>query len=61
MWNTLGRAVSKGLVPWTPLPPIPTKGPKGAWDEQPTLTGMTVKIGGRRPQALERRSRAPHD
>jgi len=57
----LGRAVSKDLVHRTPLPPIPTKGPKEAWDEQPTLTGMTVKIGRRRPQALERRSSAPHD
>lgn len=46
-WNTIGRAVSKDLVHWTPLPPIPSKGPKGAWDEAPTLTGMTAKAGGR--------------
>ena len=46
-WNTLGRAVSKDLVHWTPLPPIPTKGPEGAWDFAPTLTGCTVTFQGR--------------
>jgi hypothetical protein len=46
-WNTLGRAVSKDLVHWTPLPPVPTKGAPGAWDFDPTLTGMTVKLGER--------------
>ena len=44
-WNTLGRAVSKDLVHWTALPPMPSKGPEGAWDNHPTLTGMTVKRG----------------
>jgi len=44
-WNTIGRAVSKDLVHWRPVPAIPSKGPKGAWDEAPTLTGMTAKIG----------------
>lgn len=46
-WNALGRAVSKDLVHWTPLPPIPTKGAKGAWDFDPTLTGCTTKFNGR--------------
>lgn len=46
-WNTIGRAVSEDLVHWTPLPAIPSKGPKGSWDEAPTLTGMTVKHAGR--------------
>ena len=46
-WNTLGRAVSKDLVHWEPLAPIPTKGAPGEWDFDPTLTGMTVKLGDR--------------
>jgi hypothetical protein len=46
-WNTIGRAVSNDLVHWTALDPIPTKGPAGAWDFDPTLTGMTVKHAGR--------------
>jgi len=45
-WNTIGRAVSKDLLHWRPLPPILSKGPAGAWDHDPTLTGMTVKHGG---------------
>src|ERR1700730_11499151 len=46
-WNTLGRAVSKDLVHWQALPSIPTKGPKGSWEEGTTLTRMTVKDGDR--------------
>jgi hypothetical protein len=46
-WNAIGRAVSKDLVHWQALPPIPTKGPEDAWDHAPTLTGCTVKIGDR--------------
>lgn len=46
-WDTIGRAVSRDLVHWTALPPIPTKGPDGAWDEPPTLTGSTVRDGER--------------
>ena len=46
-WNTIGRAVSKDLLHWTPLDSIPSKGPKGSWDFEPTLTGMTVKHEGR--------------
>ena len=46
-WSTLGRAVSKDLVHWVTLPPIPTKGAPGEWDFDPTLTGMTVKLGSR--------------
>lgn len=46
-WDTIGRAVSRDLLHWTPLPPIPTKGPAGAWDEAPTLTGCTVRDGER--------------
>lgn len=46
-WNAIGRAVSNDLVHWQPLSAIPTKGPEGAWDHAPTLTGCTVKIGDR--------------
>lgn len=46
-WNKIGRAVSKDMIHWTPLASIPSKGPKGAWDEAPTLTGMTAKLGDR--------------
>jgi hypothetical protein len=46
-WNAIGRAVSRDLVHWQPLPPIPTKGAPGEWDFAPTLTGCTVKIGSR--------------
>ncbi len=46
-WNALGRAVSRDLLHWRALPPIPTRGPEDAWDYAPTLTGMTVKAGER--------------
>lgn len=46
-WSTLGRAVSTDLVHWQPLPPLPVKGPPGAWDHYPVMTGTTVKVGDR--------------
>ncbi len=47
VWNTIGRAVSRDLVHWTTLPAIQTKGAPGTWDFEPTLTGITLKQGGR--------------
>jgi sialate O-acetylesterase len=44
-WNSIGHAVSKDMVHWRELPPIPTQGPEGSWDHALTLTGCTVKHG----------------
>lgn len=44
-WNSIGHAVSKDLVNWKELPPIPTQGLEGSWDHTLTLTGCTVKKG----------------
>jgi sucrose-6-phosphate hydrolase SacC (GH32 family) len=44
LWNTIGHAVSKDLLHWKPLPPIPSKGAPGTWDEDPTMTGVTIGV-----------------
>ncbi len=45
--TNIGRAVSKDLVSWTPLPDIDTKAPPGHWDSDRAKTGMCVKDGDR--------------
>jgi len=45
--TNIGRAVSKDLVSWTPLPDIDTKAPPGHWDSDRAKTGMCVKDGER--------------
>ena len=43
LWDHVGHAVSDDLVHWSARPSIPTKGAKGAWNHEPTLTGMVVR------------------
>ena len=45
--TNIGRAVSKDLVSWTPLPDIDTEAPPGHWDSDRAKTGMCVKDGER--------------
>jgi beta-fructofuranosidase len=46
-WGHIGHAVSTDLLHWKDCEPIATRGPEGAWDHGPTLTGMVVRHGGR--------------
>ena len=42
----IGRAVSKDLIHWEPLPAIKNMAPKGDWDERGMrMTGCTIKHG----------------
>ena len=43
----IGHAMSTDLAHWQQLPSIPLQGRKGAWDETPSLTGTTLRHGGR--------------
>jgi hypothetical protein len=45
--TNIGRAVSKDLVSWSPLPDIHTKAPPGHWDSDRAKTGMCVRDGDR--------------
>ena len=46
-WDMIGHAVGDDLVHWKEVEPIQTRGPEGAWDCGPTLTGMVFRHDGK--------------
>ena len=46
LWDHVGHAVSDDLVHWETRPSIPTRGPAGAWNHGPMLTGTIVHRDG---------------